>query len=158
MLTAGTFQKEHIFNTAEKRDILQSELLSACDQHLWQPMAWALFANHYHIVISSEHESANISKLAAQIHGKSARRINLLDKQVGRKVWFQFWDTELKDEKAVYARLSYVHFNAVRHGLVKRPEDYPHSSAFWFLSTADASFRKTVLSFPHDKIFVPDDY
>jgi hypothetical protein len=53
---------------------------------------------------------------------------------------------------------SYVHENAVHHGLVSVASNYPCCSAGWFEQRAEPSFRKTILSFPCDTINVRDDF
>jgi len=40
----------NLFDTPEKRDLLECHLLTLAKQFNWQLEAWAVFANHYHIV------------------------------------------------------------------------------------------------------------
>jgi putative transposase len=84
--------------------------------------------------------------------------VNERDSTAGRKVWFQYWDSHLSFEKSYFARLRYVHENAVHHGLVSVASNYPWCSAGWFERSAEASFRKTILSLPCDTINVRDDF
>jgi len=58
----------------------------------------------------------------------------------------------------ILARLSYVHSNAVRHGLVRQPTQYAWCSAAWFESNAERSFYQTVLRFRSDRIQIMDDF
>src|SRR5437868_13275590 len=50
IVTSGTLDKEHLFNTGTKRDVLERMLLSMSKEHGWQLEAWAVIANHYHFV------------------------------------------------------------------------------------------------------------
>jgi putative transposase len=40
----------------------------------------------------------------------------------------RFWEHALRDEEDWRRHVDYVHFNAVRHGYVKRPADWPYGS------------------------------
>src|SRR5439155_2889035 len=46
IVTAGTLNKNHLFITDPKRDLLEGMLLSMSKQHGWQLEAWAIMANH----------------------------------------------------------------------------------------------------------------
>jgi len=60
-----------------------------------------------------------------------------------RKQKFTIWedrfdDLYLNQEKTLLVKFNYIHNNPLRAGLVKRPEDYPYSSARnYFLKTKD---------------------
>ncbi len=53
------------------------------------------------------------------------------------KIWEdRFDDLYLNQEKTFWVKFNYIHNNPVKAGLVKRPEDYPYSSARnYFLKT-----------------------
>jgi putative transposase len=40
----------------------------------------------------------------------------------------RFWEHMIRDDADLAAHVAYCHWNPVRHGLVARPEDWPHSS------------------------------
>jgi len=46
-----------------------------------------------------------------------------------RGVWQRrFWEHTVRDEEDLQRHLDYVHFNPVKHGLVSRVSDWPHST------------------------------
>ena len=46
-----------------------------------------------------------------------------------RHVWQRrYWEHVIRDERDFQAHLDYIHINPVKHGLAKRPEDWPHST------------------------------
>ncbi|MFN2507442.1 MAG: hypothetical protein ABR589_01565 [Chthoniobacterales bacterium] len=92
------------------------------------------------------------------MHREIAVRLNELDSTPGRKVIYQFWDSELTFEKSYLARLHYVHHNPVHHGIVAVASDYPWCSARWFETNARPAFVRTVYSFKTDKLNVPDEF
>jgi REP-associated tyrosine transposase len=71
---------------------------------------------------------------------------------------FQYWETHLTFQRSYFARLSYVHQNPVRHGLVRTASQYPWCSAGWFERKASPAFFKTIMGFLIDKLEIPDDF
>jgi putative transposase len=109
MVTAATLHKNHLFADAGKLTLLEHGLLSLAKQYQWQLEAWAVFTNHYHFVARRKRESASLKKLLTHLHADSARDLNRMDEEIGREVWFNFWDTKLTYERSYLARLNYVH-------------------------------------------------
>jgi putative transposase len=158
MVTAGTLHKELFFRDTERLRLLESQLFRSLYSKQWSPEAWALFANHYHFVARAGEGPTGLKELIGELHSITARELNRLDGLEGRKIWFQYWDTCLTYEKSYYARLNYVHTNAVKHGLVKTAEDYPFCSASWFAEHGDPGFVRKVRSFRCDRVKVEDDF
>jgi len=92
-VTASTLHKQHLFDTPEKRDLLERLLLVFTKQCGWQLEAWAVLANHYHIVARGNPDSRNLGEFLHDLHGTSSRELNKLDGNQGRQVWFNFRDT-----------------------------------------------------------------
>ena len=138
-------------------NLLCRMLLQICSETAWRLQAWAVFPNHYHFVAESNSPD-NLSSTIRRLHSLTAHALNELDQKVGRKVWFQYWDTLLTNQRSYLARLRYVHENAVHHGIVRRAANCPWCSATWFELKASPAFRKNVLSHPFDRITVPDSF
>jgi putative transposase len=102
--TAGTLHKQHLFDTPKKRDLLERLLLSLAKEFGWQLEAWAVFANHYHVVARGNPDSRNLGECLHDLHGVSARELNRLDGVTDRKVWFNFRDTKLTIQHSYLAR------------------------------------------------------
>ena len=158
-VTAGTYRKEHGFGRPERLAVLQRGLLKLAVEYGWTLEAWAVFSNHYHFVAQAPAAGAsNLSVMLKELHAKSALWINRLDRQPGRKVWHNFWETRLTHQRSYLARLSYVHRNAVRHGLVKVASHYPWCSAGWFEQTASHAQVRTIYGFKVDRVAVSDGF
>jgi len=158
MVTAGTFRKQHFFRTPEQLTLLCDSLLQLAMSYRWQLQAWAVFSNHYHFVALAPPNPESLRLLVRHLHSLTAREINQQDHAPGRRVWFEYWDIHLSFEKSYYARLSYVHQNAVHHGLARIPLAYPWCSARWFERQAGSAFYRTILEFPCDRVKVNDDF
>jgi putative transposase len=56
--------------------------------------------------------------------------LSLVRKRRGeRGIWQRrYWEHLIKDERDYHSHMDYVHINPVKHGLVKRVVDWPHST------------------------------
>lgn len=159
MVTAGTYQKQQFFDTPAKRDLVLSSLLSLAKQYDWQVEAWVVLSNHYHFIGRSPGAgSSSLRGFIKHLHVQTARAVNAMDHVTNRKVWFNYWDTQLTYERSYLARLNYVHQNAVHHGLVEAANQYPWCSAAWFERVTPPAMVKTIYTFKTDHVSVPDDF
>ncbi len=159
MVTAGTYHKSHFFRGPDRLRMLHSSLLDLACDYGWGLQAWAVFSNHYHFIAASPGGGgANLARMLSHLHTHTAREVNCLDQEPGRKVWHNFRETHLTYQKSYYARLHYVIENPVKHGLVQVADQYPWCSARWFSQMAGPAFQSTVKSFPCDRVKVEDDY
>jgi len=157
MVTSGTYQKQPLFRDSSALTGLTNLLLDLAEKHGWKLQAWAVFPNHYHFIGDTEKHSP-LSDLIRELHARSAIEINHRDETPGRKVWFQYWDSQITFHRSYLARLNYVHQNPVRHRVVQTAIDYSWCSAGWFKRRAEPAFLKTVSSFPIDRVSIPDEY
>jgi putative transposase len=158
MVTGGTYLKEPFFRGADRLDYLCEKLMELAEKYLWQLQAWAVFPNHYHFVAISPPKGGTLTQFTRHLHGQTAIETNRWDNSAGRHVRYQYWDTELTFERSYFARLGYVHKNAVHHGLVREPSFYPWCSAGWFQRKAGTPFYKTIMGMKIDRVQVVDDY
>jgi len=158
MVTAGTYLKAPHFRSAPRLELLCKGLLRLADEYGWKLQAWAVFPNHYHFVALSPPQPDSLRHLLRRLHAFTAKEVNQLDGTPGRKVWFEYWDTHITNQRSYFARIHYVHDNAVHHGLVREPTLYAWCSAGWFLRKASLAFYRTVTKFPCDRVSVRDDF
>lgn len=138
--------------------MLEDRLLELAKQYAIVLEAWAIFSNHYHFVAHTTGTENPLSDMIARLHFSTAEEVNRRDQQPLRQVWFNFWETQLTYEKSYLARLNYVHQNAVKHGLVRRANEYHWCSAAWFESKATRTQVKTIYGFKIDRVKIDDDY
>jgi REP-associated tyrosine transposase len=158
MITGGTYRKQAFFGSRERLKFLCETLLDLAADYKLQLEAWAVFPNHYHFVATSPARIADLRRFIGNLHTMTAKEVNWLDRTPERKVWFQYWDSHITYQKSYLARLNYVHSNAVKHGLVRRPEQYEWCSAGWFQRTAERSFCETVMRIRSEGIRIRDDF
>ena len=158
MVTAGTYLKTPFFRGAQRLEYLCDTLLELAEKYQWSLQAWAVFPNHYHFVALSPGDAASLTALSRHLHSVTAIQANSWDGASGRTVWFQYWDTALTYDRSYCARLSYVHRNAVHHGLVHEPSLYPWCSAGWFQRRAVMAFQKRIMAMKIDRVRVADEF
>ncbi len=160
-VTGSTYLKAHHFRGRDRVQVLHRGLLKAARDSGWRFEAWAVFSNHYHFVGHSPagKESADsLSQMLAVLHTKTSGWANRLDKNAGRKVWHNYRDTRLTHQTSYFARLNYVHQNAVKHGLVPVANQYSWCSAAWFEREASSAMVKSIYRFKTGRVTVDDDF
>ena len=158
MVTAGTYGKAHFFKAPEKAKFLHDLLLKTASEFGWEMQAWSILSNHYHFIANTESDPASLKKLISKVHTLSARHINEMDGEKGRKVWHQYWDSHITFEGSYLARLNYVHYNPELHGVCPNVENYEWCSARWFQLNGGRSFVNTVKGMGTSRLNVVDDF
>lgn len=118
---------------------------------------WCLMTNHLHLMISAK-EDHNLSSILRdfkkftsitiledlKINSKESRRkwILWMFKKAGRdnpnNKKFQLWQQgnrpmEVISNTFFTQKMNYIHHNPVKEGFCKKPQDYPYSSAQWYI-------------------------
>ena len=158
MVTCGTYLKQHHLHSAARLSYFRDLLLQCAGEFGWKFQAWAVLSNHYHWIASSPNDPSNLARFMSKLHTLSAKEFNLQDGTPGRKVWFQYYDSHITFQTSYYARLKYVHQNAVHHGVVRAAENYPWCSASWFAANSRPAFRRMVQQFKLDRLLVLDEF
>ena len=157
-VTAATYGKRRLFNSAPSLDLLTRTLFEYAERFEWCLQAWAVMPNHYHFLAHAPADPDTLKSFLRSLHSTTARWLNQCDETPGRRVWFQYWDTCLTYEKSYLARLHYVHSNPEKHRLTADARNYRWCSMNWFMRNADNSFRRTVTSFKIDRLNIRDDF
>jgi putative transposase len=155
-ITGATYLKRHYYRRSDDLNRFLSLLFALAGNAKLSLQAWSVFSNHYHLV--AQGAGLAMRAMLAELHSIAARELNARDAAAGRKVWFQFRDTELTYERSWLARLKYTHQNPVKHGLVTNARDYPWCSAGWFERVSNPAFVRTLDRFGLDRIHVSDDF
>jgi putative transposase len=160
LLTGATYHHQQHLSTAARKSAWLNAFTFASSRYGWTTKAWVVLSNHYHVLVQAPADGAeNLAKFVASYHKFTAARWNEQDRQAGRKVWWNYWDTCLATEVAFRSRWNYVHWNPVKHGLVVRPDDYEFSSYRQFYTAAPEAVRGFEQRYAWDQISdIPDDF
>jgi putative transposase len=133
MVTGSTYQSERLMRASKRKEDWRDAFHRSAEIYQWQIIAWVVLDNHYHAVVRSPVDPKTLSKFIGSYHKYTARKWNSEDGLIGRKVWWNYWDTCIRSERDYLNRLKYVFWNPLKHGLVNNPEDYPHGNYRDFL-------------------------
>jgi putative transposase len=143
IITAACYEHAHIIGTNQQRMAeCESKILEICENQKAKIYAWCILPNHYHILVRTN----NIKQLRKELgkfHGRISRQWNLEDNETGRKIWFNFFDREMKSARHFWASLNYIHHNPIKHGYTTKWQDWIFSSANTYLD----NFGKEKASF-----------
>ncbi|HJT18649.1 MAG TPA: transposase [Thermoanaerobaculia bacterium] len=156
-VTASTYLKQRFFHRRSQMDMLEEMFFTFATKFDWRLHAWSLFPNHYHFVGFCERPE-RLSPMLNAFHSATSRELNRLEGQPRRRVWFQFWDTQLTFPGSYMARLKYVQENPVHHNVVQCATEYRWCSASWFEKNAPRTFYNAIRGTKIDRVTIFDDF
>ena len=90
--------------------------------------AWVLLPDHMHCIWTMDEEDRDFSKrwsIIKRLYTVHFRK----NGRVAEPYWQpRFWEHTIRDERDYENHMNYLHYNPVKHGLVKTPLDWPWSS------------------------------
>ena len=132
LITAANFEHVNIMAMPGRRTAFQKILLKGFQEINAEIIGWVILTNHYHVLVNIESLDL-VSNLLKQIHGSTSHEWNKQDGLTGkRKVWYRFSDRMMRNETHLNQTLNYIHYNPVKHGLIRDVYDWPWSSLFWY--------------------------
>jgi len=144
-VTASTLNKERLFDTDAKKKIIRSKLRVSLVKFKVRIYAWVVLSNHYHILFQFK-EKQKLGEFIGFINGGSSYDLNSLENKKGRTVWWNYWDNCIRNERTFYKRFNYIHHNPVKHGYVKRCEDYEFSSYNYYLKKYGEDYMGSIFA------------
>jgi len=133
LITATCYEHRPWICASDLRmDQFSSALLEVLANHAMRIDAWVVLPNHYHALVLTDSCPALLRELG-RLHGRSSFQWNREDDSRGRKVWFNSLEREISGDAHHIAAIHYVHHNPVKHGYVKRWDEWKWSSAAEYL-------------------------
>ena len=102
----------------------------------WRFFAWVLMNNHFHLFFQTP--EANLSAGMHDLNSGYATWFNRRHRRVGALYQGRFKAILVEDESYCWTLSRYIHLNAIRAKMVKRPEDYAWSSYRHYLKARQA--------------------
>ena len=132
-LTAACYEHQSLLGLSPNRIIdFEKVMLASLNKVCESVVAWCVLPNHYHVLI----EVMNITeckKALGAVHGSSSFYWNKEENKPGRKCWHRCSVKEINSESHLFATINYIHNNPVKHGYVKKWQDWSFSSAVSYL-------------------------
>ena len=130
LITAANYEHARIIDSPERRTEFQDILLEGFQEIRATIISWVIIPNHYHILVNVS-GLEHVSNLLKQIHGSTSYKWNKQDGLTGkRKIWCRYTDRKMRNETHIKNAINYIHYNPVKHGLVRDEFDWPWSSIF----------------------------
>lgn len=123
--------REPVFKETQYILLLREILHNVKALHPFVMLGYVFLPDHFHILIQPTGES-DFSKIMQSLKSNFTKvykkRLGLLPSQ-SMKFWQKrFWDHVVRDDRDLENHLHYIHYNPVKHGYVKQPEDWQDSS------------------------------
>ncbi len=113
----------------------------------YELMAWCIMPNHVHVVIETKSSLSKIVQswksftgrwvlakaaelgLGVPRAGSASGRGNV--SEVEKYFWMRdYWDRYIRDDKHLESVVDYIHYNPVKAGLCRNPQDWPWSGLY----------------------------
>jgi putative transposase len=157
-ITSGTYLKRHLFVSNKTKRLLLNIIQEILSKNSAELLAWVILSNHYHPMIDFKNPLL-LPEIIKKTHSKSAVILNREERQQNRKVWHNYWDRCVRDEKDYFSKLNYIHFNPVKHGFVENPFEYEFSSYKYYLDKlGNDQLTEIITKHPWEKVNEKDDY
>lgn len=133
----------------KRRKILVSELAREHLRHAFEKVrakrhfktvAFCLLPDHLHCVWKLPEDDGDFSMRWSLIKkdftmrylkegGGELKQSDSRLKDRHRGIWQRrFWEHQIRDERDLQSHIDYIHYNPVKHGLVREPHDWPWST------------------------------
>jgi putative transposase len=133
IITATCYEHCKILNTPSRLAWFEDQLLKEVHSLSAPCAAWCVLPNHYHILIRVD-DIRQVTRVLGQLHGRTSYQMNRADNAQGRQVWCRCQDRVMRSDRHFYTSLNYIHNNPVKHGYVKKWQEWPYSSIHWYLA------------------------
>jgi len=98
--------------------------------------AWVVLPDHIHAIWTlppNDHDYSNrraaIKRVFALAIPQTEPTTASRHHQGERNIWQRrFWEHTIRDDQDLNTHIDYIHFNPVKHALVSRVQDWPHST------------------------------
>jgi putative transposase len=90
-------------------------------------IAWVILPDHFHFLIDPKGAAPSIiiKRIKLTFSMNYRKRMEL---RSGRIWQYRFWDHIIRNQDDMNKHTDYIHYNPVKHGLVKNPFDWKESS------------------------------
>ncbi|MGJ0484099.1 MAG: REP-associated tyrosine transposase [Methylomicrobium sp.] len=134
--TVNLLQRHHNDLLIREIDLLRETVRRVRERHLFQIDAWVVLPEHLHCVWTLPSGDSDFSMRWRLIKSGFSRalpkteRRSAIRKAAGeRGIWQRhYWERLIRDDADYQRHVDYVHVNPLKHGLVKRVDDWPYST------------------------------
>ena len=138
--TVVTERRQRILTNDDVREALRAAIIKVRSTYPFEINAWVLLPDHLHCIWTLPEGDADFSTrwrlikrevtvaIGAQYFRVDFQTVRRSQKQQGTIWQHRFWEHLIRDDGDFAAHMDYLHFNPVKHGLVKTANEWPWSS------------------------------
>jgi len=124
-VTSVTFDRIPIL--VQNIDLYRTATDRTCLRFAMEITAWVALPDHLHLILDPKANNlSDAMKIFKQDFGFLYRQ--RIGAKAGRVWQLRFHDHIIRDQDDMNRHIDYIHYNPVKHGLVKSAKDYAHSS------------------------------
>ena len=142
-VTFSCYKRRRILDTRKACEIVVSFLSSQLQLNEGQCLGFVVMPDHVHAAVWFD-EPGKLSRFMQQWKRRTSLEIKqylrkerpnyLPDTRASQPMWQpRYYDFNIRSESKLNEKLTYMHMNPVKAGLVGAPEEYPFSSARHYL-------------------------
>ena len=116
-------------------DALRSAYAHVEKRHTFETIAICVLRDHLHCIWQLPPDDADFATRWRLIKTQFSKALpRSLDARQGRRtgergIWQRrYWEHHIRDANDLERHVDYIHWNPVKHGYVKEPEDWPYST------------------------------
>lgn len=122
-------------------DALRQAFASVRARHPFTIEAIVVLPDHLHALWRMPHDDGDYALRWRLIKAAFSRQVPVGERvsrsreaKRERGIWQRrYWEHQIRDDEDRARHVDYIHYNPVKHGLVRRPGDWPHSSFHRFV-------------------------
>lgn len=122
-LTFCTFERRRLFTTAERVDLVRTQILRASSDEGVAVIADCYMPDHLHLLVEGQTDASDCRRFISRAKQFSGF---YFQKQFRERLWQRYgYERVLRGEEGTLSVARYIIENPVRAGLVKNVTDYP---------------------------------
>jgi putative transposase len=138
--TLVTYRRQELFISPEIRNLLMQTVNEVREFHPFEMIAYCVLPDHVHFIWQMPENENDYSMRIGLIKRRFTKKyiqkfgetLEKSDSQFKRRevtIWQRrFWEHLIRDECDLEQHIEYVHYNPIKHGLVRRVCDWDFSS------------------------------
>ena len=131
LITSVTWERKPLFKQDAELGILRQTLRNVKERYPFTMQAYTFLFDHFHLMLRPT-PPVTISQIAHSFKRNvtwNYKKAKGIPRSTKVRLWQHGnWDHVIRNEIDHARHFDYIHYNAVKHGYVTRPEDFPHSS------------------------------
>lgn len=133
--TQVTYQRKLIFNDQENIKNIKISINKIKNKFPFSLNALVIMPDHLHCIWKLPENDHDFSTRWRLIKRHFSTTINsLVNNRNEKEIWQRrFWEHAIRDGRDFQQHMDYIHYNPVKHGLVKSPKDWVHSSFHYWV-------------------------